>query len=87
MHNSSISLHNDSHVEFGATLYLNEAWVPDDGGIFLYQHAENDWRAHIPEFNTLVVNDNHTLHMVTPVSPFAKHYRYTIQIFGEKNIL
>ena len=81
---SGISLHNDSHVVFGATLYLNEKWVPDDGGIFLYEHSEKDWRAHIPEFNTLVVNDNNTLHMVTPVSPFAKHNRYTIQIFGEK---
>jgi hypothetical protein len=84
MPNSGISCHNDSHVQFGATLYLNETWDINDGGIFLYQQEDTDWRAHVPEFNTLIVNDTQTLHMVTPVSPFAKHNRYTIQIFGEK---
>jgi len=84
MPNSGISCHSDSHMKFGATLYLNESWDINDGGIFLYQREGTDWRAHVPEFNTLVVNDTQTLHMVTPVSPFAKHNRYTIQIFGEK---
>jgi len=26
------------------------------------------------------------LHMVTPVSPFAKNNRYTIQIFGDEEV-
>ena len=81
--NSGISVHNDAHATFGATIYLNESWDINDGGIFIYQHDGDDWRAHVPEFNTLVVNDIHALHMVTPVSPFAKHNRYTIQIFGD----
>lgn len=81
--NSGISTHNDKKYKFGATIYLNESWDINDGGIFLYEHAADDWRAHVPKFNTMMVNDSSTLHLVTPVSPFAKQNRYTIQIFGD----
>jgi len=81
--NSGISIHNDQKYKFGATIYLNDTWDINDGGIFLYQHNGDDWRAHIPSFNTMMINDTGSLHMVTPVSPFAKHNRYTIQIFGD----
>ena len=81
--NSGISTHNDVKYKFGATIYLNDIWDINDGGIFLYQHDGDDWRAHIPTFNTMMINDTGTLHMVTPVSPFAKNNRYTLQIFGD----
>jgi hypothetical protein len=81
--NSGISTHNDGMYTFGATIYLNETWDINDGGIFMYEYADNDWRGHIPTFNTMTVNDTKSLHLVTPVSPFAKHNRYTIQIFGD----
>lgn len=81
--NSGISTHNDAKYKFGATIYLNDIWDINDGGIFLYQHDGDDWRAHIPTFNTMMINDTGTLHMVTPVSPFAKNNRYTLQIFGD----
>jgi hypothetical protein len=81
--NSGISSHSDALYKFGATIYLNDIWDINDGGIFLYQHDGDDWRAHVPTFNTMMINDNGTLHMVTPVSPFAKNNRYTIQIFGD----
>lgn len=82
--NSGISDHTDGVYKFGATIYLNESWDVNDGGIFLYQHDVDDWRAHVPTFNTMVVNDSRSLHLVTPVSAFARHNRYTIQIFGER---
>lgn len=85
--NSGISLHADALYKFGATIYLNETWDINDGGLFLYENTPNDWRVHVPEFNTMVINNDATNHMVTPVSPFAKHNRYTIQIFGEKLLM
>jgi hypothetical protein len=84
---AGISVHSDPHVKFGATIYLNETWDINDGGLFLYENTPNDWRVHVPEFNTMVINNDATNHMVTPVSPFAKHNRYTIQIFGEKLLM
>lgn len=81
--NSGISTHTDAKYKFGATVYLNETWDPNDGGIFMYQHDGDDWRVHIPSLNTMMVNDTGSMHMVTPVSPFAKQNRYTIQIFGD----
>jgi len=81
--NAGISLHDDGKYKFGATIYLNEFWDPNDGGIFLYQNSLDDWRAHVPTFNTMSVNTSGTYHMVTPVSPYAKQHRYTIQIFGD----
>jgi len=82
--NSGISTHTDASYKFGATIYLNETWDPNDGGIFMYQNDGDDWRANIPSFNTMIINDSGSLHLVTPVSAFAKHNRYTIQIFGDK---
>ena len=79
--NSGISWHHDGHAKFGATIYLNKEWDINDGGIFVYEN-EGELKAHLPTFNTMMVNENQMGHMVTPVSPFAKHDRYTIQIFG-----
>jgi len=81
--NSGISKHTDYTYKFGSTIYLNESWDINDGGLFLYENATDDWRVHIPRYNTMVVNDTGLVHMVTPVSAFAKHNRYTIQIFGD----
>ncbi len=81
--NSGISTHTDNRYTFGATLYLNQTWDPNDGGIFMYEYDKDDWRAHVPSYNTMVINDTKAWHLVTPVSPFAKHNRYTIQIFGD----
>jgi hypothetical protein len=83
--NSGISWHHDAHQKFGATIYLNDEWDINDGGIFVYEH-DGELKAHLPTFNTMMINDNKSGHMVTPVSPFAKHDRYTVQIFGvDKN--
>ena len=82
--NSGISTHNDAMYKFGATIYLNDLWDINDGGIFMYHVKDSEWSAHVPTFNTMMINDDKNLHMVTPVSPFARNNRYTLQIFGDK---
>jgi hypothetical protein len=83
---SAIAWHDDKVHNFGATIYLNEQWYINGGGIFLYQTKEQkdtgSMNALIPQKNTMVVNDNHEYHMVTPVSFNVPECRFTIQIWG-----
>ena len=85
---SGIAVHDDSGKVFGATIYLNDTWQPENGGIFLYKDKEKpgpEWTALLPEHNTMVINDNKEKHMVTSVSPYTTDLRYTIQIWGVNN--
>ena len=80
---SGISWHNDkeSNRLFGATLYLNDEWHPDNGGWFNWE--DNDgYHAILPKKKFLVINNNYQHHCVTPVS---SGFRCTIQIWGKKN--
>jgi hypothetical protein len=95
-HNSGISKHTDPGYTFAATIYLNPYWDVDWGGNFLYYDNEIDWENNdksymsdhqnwkvvIPESGTMVLNNDQTLHMVTPLSPLSPELRYTIQIWG-----
>ena len=61
---SGIAVHDDHDKVFGATIYLNDTWQPENGGIFLYKEKESsasahEWSALLPNNNTMVVNDNH----------------------------
>ena len=79
---SGISWHNDkeSNRLFGATLYLNDEWHPDNGGWFNWE--DNDgYHAILPKKKFLVINNNYQHHCVTPVS---LDFRCTIQIWGKK---
>jgi len=81
--NSAISKHNDHAYKFGATIYMNERWDMNYGGIFLWTpNGEKEYSAIIPECNNMVLNDKREWHMVTPVSPYIKEPRITIQIWG-----
>ena len=82
MRNSGIALHDDGapHYSFGATLYLNKDWDADYGGLFVYE--EDGIKVILPEFNTMVVNDNRTPHRVTNVSPLSNQTRISLQIWG-----
>ena len=85
---SGIAVHDDHDKVFGATIYLNDTWQPENGGIFLYKDKEKpgpEWTALLPEHNTMVINDNKEKHMVTSVSPYTTDLRYTIQIWGVNN--
>jgi Rps23 Pro-64 3,4-dihydroxylase Tpa1-like proline 4-hydroxylase len=84
--NSGISLHDDHMYKFGATIYMNTNWNINNGGIFLWRPKDSEeFKAIIPEFNTMVVNDSNEPHMVTPVSVYANEIRVTIQIWGSDN--
>ena len=81
---SGISWHNDGGDRrrlFGATLYLNEVWHPDNGGWFIWEN-DDGYRAILPKKKFLVINDNYQYHCVTPVS---LDFRCTIQIWGVCN--
>ncbi|MEM7358229.1 MAG: 2OG-Fe(II) oxygenase [Pseudomonadota bacterium] len=81
---SGIAMHNDWFHAWGATLYLNKTWDPDYGGLFIWRDRESqELRVQLPEYATLVLNDNREYHMVTPVSTCAEDDRVTIQIWGK----
>lgn len=80
---SSISLHNDANQKFGATIYLNSVWHIDNGGLFVWQDKEDDeWKVRIPEYNSMVLNDQEEPHLVTPVANTSMDMRHTVQIWG-----
>ena len=82
---SGIAMHDDSGHKFGATIYLNKVWHPDFGGLFLWMEDENNparLKAYVPEYRSMVLNDEYQNHMVTRVAPKLSEIRLTIQIFG-----
>ena len=79
--NSGIALHSDQGFKYGATIYLNNNWDINSGGIFLWE--EGDYLKGIcPEYNTMILNDEKEFHLVTTVSPLITEFRCTIQIWG-----
>jgi len=81
---SGIAAHTDSDYKFGATLYLNDQWHVNYGGIFIWQpKGESEMKALIPSCNTLVLNDESEVHLVTPIAPDCTMYRITVQIWGK----
>jgi len=82
---SGISGHTDKDYEWGATLYLNEEWHYNYGGLFCWQPKDEEtMRAITPLKNTLVLNDDQEVHFVTTISPECPQYRVTLQIWGKK---
>ena len=95
---SGISLHNDHNHTFAATIYLNHFWDVDWGGNFMFYTKEvppeqiyedewvydyENWRMLVPQFGTMVLNDNYTPHFVSSISPSCPELRYTIQVFAK----
>ena len=81
---SYIPFHYDATHLYGATLYLNSEWAPEEGGLFIYlDESDNEYKTIIPEQNMLVVNTNKEAHHVTVVNSFARHSRMTLQMFGK----
>jgi len=79
-YNAGISKHQDINKPFAATLYLNKVWDLNYGGLLVYE--DKGLRAYCPAYNTLILNTEKTLHLVTPVTKAAPEYRYTLQCFG-----
>jgi hypothetical protein len=80
---STIPFHNDNHVAFAATVYLNEQWSIEDGGLFLWKdHNTNELLVVNPEYNICVINNLHESHHVSIVNYGAKELRMTLQIWA-----
>ena len=80
---SGISAHDDGNKKFGATIYLNNDWQLDFGGLFVWQDKEsNELKVRVPEYNSMVLNNNEELHLVTPVAFNCPAMRHTVQIWG-----
>jgi|GEM_PF-2377307 len=83
--NSYISWHDDKMYPYNGTIYLNEEWNSNDGGIFLYK--DNKTKSIIgiePTYNSMVVNssttsDPHNFHCVTCIPSSVSKRRITIQ--------
>ena len=77
--NSGINWHEDDHVEYGITYYLNKRWNKNWGGEFMFTY--NGLNGYIPVIgNSLVIIKTPLLHKVNPVlTNYIK--RITIQNF------
>lgn len=81
--NSGLALHNDAVYNMASTIYLNENWNVDYGGIFMWKENNYDelFKAVCPTKNMMILNDEHQQHMVTTVSPLSPDLRSTIQVW------
>ena len=81
---SYIPWHNDGHVDCAATVFLNEHWDPNWGGLFLYRESEETQiKAFAPSFNSGFRNDGHIRHATSMVAMDAPEPRFTLQIFAK----
>lgn len=88
---SYIPWHNDGTWNESITIYLNDEWQDDWGGLFLYKESpqSNKVIGYKPKFNTAIKQNRGettgTLHSVTLVSVASQCPRVTIQIFPKKH--
>ncbi len=82
---SYIPFHNDGSHAAASSIYLNDVWDADDGGLFLWRDEQNNLNVVEPEYNKMVFNLNKTFHGVTMITPFSAQLRYSIQIFFKNN--
>lgn len=77
---SYIPVHSDGIYNKALTVYLNESWEYNDGGMFnWYDPNLKEWKNIEPTFNKAVVNDSGYLHGITPVK--SSKNRITLQVF------
>lgn len=82
---SYITWHSDNNYPYNGTIYLNEEWDSDDGGVFLYKENQTkEIKGIEPTYNSMVVNsatkeDPHNSHCVTCIVPGTIKKRVTIQ--------
>jgi Rps23 Pro-64 3,4-dihydroxylase Tpa1-like proline 4-hydroxylase len=80
-----IPWHNDESHETAVTVYLNDNWNENWGGIYLYRDSETGGiGGYTPKFNSAVRNDANTWHSTTIISSDAEIPRITLQLFSSK---
>lgn len=78
--NSYIPVHADGTYSKAITVYLNNSWEYNDGGMFnWFDEKSQEWKNITPTFNKAVINDSGYLHGITPVKSSSN--RITLQIF------
>jgi hypothetical protein len=80
---SFISWHSDDIHAGGATIYLNETWDKDNGGLFLYRENIDPIKGVIPKLNRCVFQTGGLPHTTTSThwnSPIRK----SMQVFFKK---
>lgn len=78
---SYIPWHNDGRHAAAVTVYLNQYWDRDWGGLFLYEDTDGAIHAVVPRFNLGLRNSANLRHATTPVTADAVEPRYTLQLF------
>jgi hypothetical protein len=77
---SQIGWHED-YTPFNVSIYLNEFWDKQWGGMFIYENQENGFSGIVPEFNKAVVAYPETPHHVSMINPLCPTNRFSIQLF------
>ena len=82
---SHIPWHNDTSHTIGSTIYLNEYWDINNGGLFLWKDTkDNCIKAEVPEFNKMVLNGNNIAHAVSMISTSSPDLRLSMQVWLDK---
>jgi hypothetical protein len=80
MPGSYIPYHSDAKYSKAVTIYLNQEWEFNDGGLFVWRNPnEEDWISVVPHYNLGIVNAFGLEHGTTPVT--SDKLRVTAQIF------
>lgn len=83
---SGINWHHDETDRMAATIYLNEFWDLNWGGLFLFQGENGQNSGWInPHFNRCVWFKSPLWHYVSLVSKAAPYPRLSIQIFFRRH--
>jgi len=77
--NSHIPWHNDAEYIGGITIYLNNTWDKDSGGLFLFENNEIIQGIY-PERNLCIQQEGNVYHSVCTTTTQSE-IRSTIQIF------
>lgn len=77
-----IPWHDDSHCDGAATIYLNDDWDKNWGGLFLYDQGDGI-RGLVPKKNMMAFQPGGIPHSVSVLSPQAP-VRVTVQAFMGK---
>ena len=80
---SYIPWHDDANYQSALTIYLNEQWDLDWGGLFMYRKENEPIIAIPPDRNTAVMQFGGVMHSTTPVN-YDGQLRITLQVFFNK---
>lgn len=78
---SYIPVHSDGKHRKTVTIYCNQSWSAEKGGILQWFDTEkNAWQEVVPSCGTVVLNDKDEMHATTPVQTRGE-FRISLQIF------